>query len=392
MHIAGLSLLKSIKEKGFLLVMMAAALVFAGVFGVAFRSASGPSRIPLAVADHDNSPLSRDIIAALESSEAYKVWTVTEEEIRSQVREGKLEVGFVIPSGFQESLSGPNPLGIGAISISGSKLAMATGAAIEKTVSEYVLAMAVKEVTSVTADSLGIGGRVSAEVAAQEVSAQLRDNPAVSLAYQAVSRQVNNTEALESTKHAALGVFIMFTMFTVVFQAGDILQERQDGTWARLLTMPISRQGILAGKILGAYAIGLLQMAVLLVASRYLFGMDYGPNPAAVFVILAVFLFCVTGLGIFLSTLVRTHAQLESLGPLVIVSTCMLGGCYWPLELVPDVIQLIGKLTPQAWAMMGLKEVISRGGGLSSAFGSLAAIGGFALVFFVLGASRVKFE
>ena len=120
--------------------------------------------------------------------------------------------------------------------------------------------------------------------------------------------------------------------------------------------------------------------------------MDYGPNPAAVFVILAVFLFCVTGLGIFLSTLVRTHAQLESLGPLVIVSTCMLGGCYWPLELVPDVIQLIGKLTPQAWAMMGLKEVISRGGGLSSAFGSLAAIGGFALVFFVLGASRVKFE
>ena len=57
------------------------------------------------------------------------------------------------------------------------------------------------------------------------MSAQLRDNPAVSLAYQAVSRQVNNTEALESTKHAALGVFIMFTMFTVVFQAGDILKK-----------------------------------------------------------------------------------------------------------------------------------------------------------------------
>ena len=57
--------------------MMAAALVFAGVFGVAFRSASGPSRIPLAVADHDNSPC-RAISSRRLIFEAYKVWTVTE--------------------------------------------------------------------------------------------------------------------------------------------------------------------------------------------------------------------------------------------------------------------------------------------------------------------------
>lgn len=133
-------------------------------------------------------------------------------------------------------------------------------------------------------------------------------------------------------------------------------------------------------------------MAVLFLAGRFLFGVDYGPSPLLVAAILMMFLLCVTGLGILLSTVVRTSVQLQALSPIVITATCMLGGCYWPLEIVSPTMRTISKFTPQAWAMGALNDVVARGAGLSSIYLPLLALAGFTLVFFWLGVTRTKFE
>jgi ABC-2 type transport system permease protein len=189
-----------------------------------------------------------------------------------------------------------------------------------------------------------------------------------------------------------LGVYIMFTMFTVLFQAGDVLQERRTGTWGRLLSTPASKAAVMGGKALGSYAVGLAQVLVLVLVGKYVFRINFGPNLGAVLAILAVLVAVVTGLGLFLSTLVRTLPQLQTLAPIVIVSTSMLGGCYWPIEMVSPTMQTISKVTPQAWAMAALTDVTLRGQSLASTLSNLGVLACFGVAFFILGVSRTKFE
>lgn len=393
MHVARLSLLKTWKEKSFLVVMIGVALLFAGVFGMVFGTTGngGPSKIPVGVADLDGTPLTKAIVTELASAGAYSVSDMSEDDIRAGIREGSLEVGYVFPDGFEESATGPNPLSVQVISLSTSKLAMTVGAAIDKTVSQYALLSAVSAITEETAGSLGL--KVDAEAVALGALRDLRERPAVFASYKRAIRQpVKEGSDVMGRSHFSIGLFLMFTMFTVIFQAGDILQERHDGTWGRLLTTPVSRGSILGGKILGAYVVGAIQVAVLFLSGRFLFGIDYGPRPWLVAAILGVFLLCVTGLGILMSTVVRTTAQLQALSPIVITATCMLGGCYWPLEVVPKTMRVIGKFTPQAWAMLALDDVVARGAGVSAMYLPLTVLVGFSLVFFLLGVARIKFE
>lgn len=396
MHVAGLSLLKTRKEKNFLFVMVGMALIFAGVLGTAFGgvgSGGGPSKIPVGIADHDKTPLTEAILSELASLGAYSVSEMTEDEIKSSIREGSLEVGYVFPDGFQEALEGPEPLPVQVLSLSTSKVAMTIGTAIEKVVGDHVLSSAVASIAEETAYSMGLGAGIDPQAVAAEALSDLNESPTLSVLFEPVVRQAATDEGSNmSRSHFSTGIFLMFTMFTVIFQAGDILQERHDGTWGRVLTTPVSRGSILGGKILGAYVVGFFQVSVLFLAGRFLFGINYGPRPLLVAAILAVFLLCATGLGILLSTVVRTVAQLQALTPIVVTATCMLGGCYWPLEIVPETMQTIGKFTPQAWAMMALDEIVSRGAGMPDILLPMAVLAGFSLLFFGLGVTRIKFE
>lgn len=391
-HVSGLTLMKVWAEKGFPLIMLAAAFAFAGLFSFAFKGSTGPSKIPLAVADGDGSALSQRVADELASSGAYTVFLMTEAQIKSGIREGRLEAGFVVPQGFEDSLAGPDPLGIEVISIAASKLVAAASSIIQKTVSEHALFLVVDEFTQEAAVSFGLQGLVRGKDVASNTLLDLKDKPKLQLVHQKVFKQDREGSGQPSQSTVSFGVFLMFIMFTVTFLSGDILQERHDGTWARLLTTPTSPKSILTGKILGTYAAGLVQTGVLLLSGRFVFGMDYGPAPLAVAAIFLFFLFCATGLGVLLSTLVRTVPQFQALVPIVVVATSMLGGCYWPLEIVPKTMQFVGKLTPQAWAMNALTRVISGEGGLSAVCGSLAVMAGFSILFFAAGATRVRFE
>lgn len=67
----------------------------------------------------------------------------------------------------------------------------------------------------------------------------------------------------------------------------------------------------------------------------------------------------------------------------------MLGGCMWPLEIVPESMQRLGHIFPHAWAMDAWIELIGRGGGFGDILTELAVLAGFIAVLFPLGAWRL---
>ncbi len=70
----------------------------------------------------------------------------------------------------------------------------------------------------------------------------------------------------------------------------------------------------------------------------------------------------------------------------------LLGGCMWPLELFPPAMQKIVHVLPTTWAMQALTDLTMRGEGLLAVLPDIGVLLGFAVVFFVVGVKRFRYE
>jgi ABC-2 type transport system permease protein len=181
-----------------------------------------------------------------------------------------------------------------------------------------------------------------------------------------------------------VGFTIMFMMFGLSGAASTILDERRGGTWERLMIAPASRSQILAGYTLSYFLMGWIQLLVLMTAMNLMFDTSWGKIsyiiPFASLVIL-----CVVGFGLMIAGIVKTKQQATAISAVLIVSTCMLGGVYWPIEFVPEFMQKIALAVPQSWAMSGFKEIISGSLHFATLLKDSAMLLGFSMLFFSIG-------
>ena len=161
-------------------------------------------------------------------------------------------------------------------------------------------------------------------------------------------------------EQAVPGILVMFTLLVLLTTGGTLLvQERTKGLLRRLASAPISREEVIAGKWQGRMVLAAIQVSTALVFGTFLFKMDWGPNFAAVIIVLVAWAgFCASA-GLWLGTVARTEAQAGGLGVLAANVLAALGGCWWPIEVTPDWMQAIQKLMPTGWTMDALHKLIS---------------------------------
>jgi ABC-2 type transport system permease protein len=188
-----------------------------------------------------------------------------------------------------------------------------------------------------------------------------------------------------------IGFTVFFSMYTMVFSIGTILSDKQYKTWDRILISPISMPSILGGTMIVSFLVGIIQMAVLVLGGKYLIGIDWGNSTAGIMLVVTVFVFTVTSLGLMLSGIVKTQAQLGAMAPVILTSTSMLGGCMWPLEIVNNkVLLFLAELTPQKWAIQGMEEIAAKGMGFEAAIIPSIVLFAMGIVFFGIGVKMVK--
>jgi ABC-2 type transport system permease protein len=190
----------------------------------------------------------------------------------------------------------------------------------------------------------------------------------------------------------SLGMTIWFVLMLVLGNAESLLEERENGTLPRLLTTPTPRAQVLGGKVGGVYTIGIVQAAILITFSALVFSVDWGTDPLATSLLIGTFTLAATGLAIMVAATARTREQAGGLGPVIAMSLAMLGGCVWPIEVVPPFMKIIALFTPTGWAMAGLTDVVVRNQGLQAAIIPSLVLLGFSAVFFLIGLTRFRWE
>ena len=168
--------------------------------------------------------------------------------------------------------------------------------------------------------------------------------------------------------------------------------ERQQGTLRRLLTTPTTKATFLFGTISGQVLMALIQMTLLILFGMFALDLKWGQNLPALFIVMTSAALAAGAIGTTMGTFIKTEGQASGLSIMAGMVMALLGGCWYPLELFPAVVQNIVKILPTTWAMQGLLDLVLRGGGLTDILLESGVLLGFATVFFAIGVARFRYE
>jgi len=186
--------------------------------------------------------------------------------------------------------------------------------------------------------------------------------------------------------YTIFGVF-----FIVLTLASSFLREKQDGTFQRILTAPLSKTALLIGKLLPYYVVNLIQIGLMFAVGIILFDMKPGYLPALILVSMALAA-AANGLGLLVAALGKSEAQVNSLSVLLSITLAALGGMMVPAFIMPGFMKTLSLFTPHAWALAGYHDVIIRGLGLREVLPETGVLLGFAALFFAGALWRFRFD
>ncbi len=353
-------------------IMTAMTLVMIGVFS----SIDYTSEITyFGVIDEDQSTMSQLLIEKLNSQDGYEMISYSLEEAKEAVKTYDISGAFYFEKGFAEDvLEGEVEVQKLITSENMSNLQM-----------DSLLTAGINQVKSDEAIIMMLN-----QIVAKDTSIYAREAFEEHRTYKepikVESRSLTESKSYDSVKHSVVGFSLFFAMFTIVFGISDILMDKEYHTWDRLLISPISKLSILSGNLITVFLIGFIQVSSMFAISKYLFKVDWAGNIIHMMVVVAAFVFCVTALGMFLSNFVNTIGQLSAISPVILTGTAMLGGCFWPLEIVTaKPLLLLSNITPQKWAISAIEKIMVYGVGLDEVMFSVLVLVGMGVAYMLLG-------
>ena len=187
------------------------------------------------------------------------------------------------------------------------------------------------------------------------------------------------------------GMGTMFVLMTIFGGMTALIVERQQWTLQRLAVMPVSRATLLTGKILARVCLGLLQFAVVFIVGAVL-GMNFGKDPLALILLIIIYSLSVTALSFALGSGLKNPGQASGLGLLLTLTLAPIGGAWWPMDISPRFMQIIGHVSPVAWAMDGFTALTYNGAHLGDILLPIGVLLAMTLMFFVIAIPRFKYQ
>ena len=182
--------------------------------------------------------------------------------------------------------------------------------------------------------------------------------------------------------------FTLFAMFFIVIPlAGSIINEKTNGTFNRMRTLPVSYFHVVAAKISVFLAVCILQFIFLMFIGKYIIpalgdqvSLDLDVNIPALLLALITSSLSAIGFGIIVGALADTHGQAATFGSVMVVILALLGGIFMPVHMLPDIIKEISIISPLRWGTDAFLGVFARLGDLGSILPEASLLTGFFLI------------
>jgi ABC-2 type transport system permease protein len=324
--------------------------------------------------------------------------TLTESQALDRVANGASLGLLKIPAGFEANLEAQEPLTLTFRSSSSFGTSQAAQRAIEAALSQVNAASVASQVglsviNHLQGQPLTGGQAQQMKSALYQRALDMSKGQEIKVDFTLSGTQQERTvgESLQyGLGQSVPGMGTMFVLMTIFGGMATLIVERQQWTLQRLAVMPVSRSTLLAGKILARFCLGLLQFLVVFLVGALL-KMDFGKDLLALLLLVIVYTLSVTAISFALGSGLKNATQASGLGLLLTLTLAPLGGAWWPINISPQFLQIIGHVSPVAWAMDGFTALTYNGAHLGDILLPLAVLVGMTVLAFAIAIPRFRY-
>ena len=315
------------------------------------------------VLDQDHTEESRQLVKQFENTGTFKIvgeaQSVT--ELADLIRRGKAYVGIQIPPEFTRNLHSGRSAKLQVL-IDGSNSSIA-GSALNT--------------------SLNVGFLNGLKAMAERFG--LRELPVE------VRPQILYNPEMRSPNFFLPGVIgIVLQIATTFATAMSLVRERERGTLEQLMVSPLSRWGLMLGKLVPYLVIGMLMSAFLFIVMRWVFQVPIAGDITALMVGSFFYVFALLSLGLLISTRAQNQMQALQMSMMFILPSVFFSGFIFPRETMPALFYAISTVIPATYYIELERALILRGATLADFWFHLVMLAGMGVALFSLCVLRFR--
>jgi ABC-2 type transport system permease protein len=347
-----------LRDRHALLVLFLLPIVFILIMSLALQDRMGgetKDRPKVGIWIEDPTNLDPAMIETFHHLEGLRVVSAKEHKaLLKHLEEGKILAGIILPKRFAETLQSPKPP-------DDDKLQILYSAALPGALRRAILGAVREALGAYQANRLFAHDELSKAQRQARVD-HLLGRTLVVTHTQGIDDTLNPTSVQQSVP-----AWLIFSMYFIVLPLSTtLLTERQQGTLARLRTLPVPTQYLLLGKLIPYLGINLIQAGLMLLVGIYLVPLVTGEGlilagetwlllPLAVSVSLSAISFA-----LLIATRAKTTEQATTLGGISNLILAAIGGIMVPTFVMPELMQQIAVLSPMNWALEGFFSILLR--------------------------------
>jgi ABC-2 type transport system permease protein len=315
------------------------------------------------VLDEDRTTESRQLIDQFVNTQTFRVvgqaHSVT--ELAEAIRRGKAYVGIQIPPGFTRDLRAGRTARVQVL-IDGSN-------------------------SSIASSSLNTALNVGLRNALVQVAGQtgLHNLPVE------VRPQILYNPEMRSPNFFVPGVIgVVLQIATTFATAMSLVRERERGTLEQLMVSPLSRWGLMLGKLTPYLCIGMVMGAGLFAVMRWLFNVPIAGDVGGLMLATLLYVFCLLSLGLLISTRAENQIQALQMTMIFILPSVFFSGFIFPRETMPAIFYAIGSILPATYYIELERAIVLRGAGIGEFAFNVIVLAAMGIGLFSLCALRFK--
>lgn len=400
-----------IKDRGTLfqlfLLPLLFILVFSGALG-GIGKGTKDTRIQLVVVNLDEGAVAQTFLSKVDAAGGVIVQLYDQAEAQNLLKKNKLSRVLTIPADFSAAVSENRPVTLHLVNSPDAQpdetqavQLVLEGVAADMTLESQIVA-SLQQMGQMQASAPQQAAAFSTDRIVAQAHSQFEQSqtqPLISVVQSVPTQEPGSETTPDLSQVSVPGFTVLFVFLTAQTTARSIHDEKQIGSFRRLMASPLSKVSLLTGKVLPNFITALVQIIVIFAFGNLgmrligLTPLSLGNSPLGLVLTALMIALCSSTFGVVIAALARTENQIGGMGTLLLWGMGLLGGCIAPLFLLERFLPApILMIVPHYWANRALDDRLLRGLGLGDIWIDLAALLGFSLLFLVVGAWRFRFD
>ncbi len=167
-------------------------------------------------------------------------------------------------------------------------------------------------------------------------------------------------ESIElEASHQMFGMYLMLSLISACTISFISLKDKRRGIISRIVITPTKASTYTIANITVNLIIQFAQISLIIILASKVFGLSFHTDIYKLLLILFTFAVCGVSIGQLIASLAKNENTASAIMSLILTPTCMIGGCFWPIEFMPKIINDLSFITPQRWTLDAIKNAQS---------------------------------